>query len=67
MTEHAEAVASRWQRTVAAERERRRDTAEQQRARRAAAFAADTGLPDPIHWLDTVTTGVPHTLAGAVA
>ncbi|MFJ3220326.1 hypothetical protein ACIPLC_30950 [Kitasatospora sp. NPDC086801] len=37
------------------------------RARRAAAFAAALDLPDPSHWLDTVVTGVPHTLAGAVA
>ncbi|WP_030057151.1 MULTISPECIES: hypothetical protein [Streptomyces] len=37
------------------------------RARRAAAFAAALDLPDPEHWLDTVVTGVPHTLAGAVA
>lgn len=38
-----------------------------QRNRRAALFAAALDLPDPHHWLDSVTTGVPHTLAGAVA
>lgn len=38
-----------------------------QRTRRAAAFAAQLDLPDPLHWLDSIVTGVPHTLAGAVA
>ncbi|MEV7772934.1 hypothetical protein [Kitasatospora sp. NPDC086791] len=39
----------------------------EQTRRRAAAFAAQLDLPDPSHWLDSITTGVPHTLAGAVA
>ncbi|SOB83119.1 hypothetical protein SAMN06272789_3317 [Streptomyces sp. 1331.2] len=43
------------------------DEAARQRNRRAAAFATALDLPDPLHWLDTVTSGVPHTLAGAVA
>lgn len=37
------------------------------RMRRAVAFAAALDLPDPLHWLDSITTGIPHTLAGAVA
>nr|BEK66799.1 hypothetical protein KPHV_40260 [Kitasatospora purpeofusca] len=50
LAEHAEAQAERWE----------------QIKRRAAAFAAETDLPDPLHWLDDVTTP-DRVLAGACA
>ncbi|MGW3073513.1 hypothetical protein [Kitasatospora sp. NPDC001132] len=61
---HADDMARRWEAIVVAELAR---DASDQRRRRAALFAAALDLPDPMHWLDSITTGVPHTLAGAVA
>ncbi|MGW3075077.1 MULTISPECIES: hypothetical protein [unclassified Kitasatospora] len=61
---HADDMARRWEAIVVAELAR---DANDQRRRRAALFAAALDLPDPMHWLDSITTGVPHTLAGAVA
>ncbi|MGW3232512.1 hypothetical protein [Kitasatospora sp. NPDC001095] len=60
----ADDVARRWEAIVAAELARDKDD---QRRRRAALFAASLDLPDPEHWCDSITTGIPHTLGGAVA
>ncbi|MGW3229385.1 hypothetical protein [Kitasatospora sp. NPDC001095] len=60
----AEGMAEQWAAIVKAELAR---DANDQRKRRAALFAAALDLPDPSHWLDSITTGVPHTLSGAVA
>ncbi|MFJ5066494.1 hypothetical protein ACIQC7_08760 [Kitasatospora sp. NPDC088556] len=61
---HADETAQKWAAIVAAELAR---DADDQRRRRAALFAAALDLPDPSHWLDSITTGVPHTLSGAIA
>ncbi|MFB7906374.1 hypothetical protein ACFC1T_08105 [Kitasatospora sp. NPDC056076] len=53
----------RWSLTLAAEL----DNEDDRRRRRAAAFAAALDLPDPVHWLDNIATGIPHALAGTAA
>ncbi|MFC5667397.1 hypothetical protein ACFP3U_31070 [Kitasatospora misakiensis] len=60
----ANEMADRWAKIIEFELKR---NADDQRRRRAALFAAALDLPDPEHWLDSITTGVPHTLAGKVA
>ncbi|MFG2906213.1 hypothetical protein ACGF13_14235 [Kitasatospora sp. NPDC048286] len=59
----AEEAEQKWAAIITAELARDTDD---QRKRRAALFAAALDLPDPSHWCDSITTGVPHTLAGAV-
>ncbi|MFG2912732.1 hypothetical protein ACGF0D_07550 [Kitasatospora sp. NPDC048298] len=61
---NAEETQRKWAAIIAAELAR---DADDHRRRRAALFAAALDLPDPEHWLDSITTGVPHTLGGAVA
>ncbi|MFI5529221.1 hypothetical protein ACIA8O_11840 [Kitasatospora sp. NPDC051853] len=59
---HLADTETRWRKIIEFELQREAD--DRRRRRRAALFAAEMDLPDPLHWLDEITTGEPHTLTG---